>query len=288
MPSIVKLNDNTAKTIQIYLPDGNPRGIRIADITTRTVQAVLIPRADIGFAKKRHELQQAGVYFLIAKNEDSTKPILYVGEAENCYDRLSQHNKSKDFWELTIAVTSKTASFTKVHGKYLEWLCLQEATSAGRIELENKSIPSKPFIPEQMEAEIQDSFQVLSVLVAALGYPFFERIKPTAKKNILSIKGKNASGQGAYTEEGMVVFAGSKICREHKKTIGPGMAKRKAALIESGELKEDGQSYVLKNDQIFASPSAAAYLVLGRSANGWTEWKYETGKTLDEVIRNTQ
>lgn len=35
----------TAKTIQIYLPTGELCGIRIADITTRLVLAVLIPAA---------------------------------------------------------------------------------------------------------------------------------------------------------------------------------------------------------------------------------------------------
>ena len=33
----------TAKTIQIYLPTGEPRGIRIAEITTRIVQAGVDP-----------------------------------------------------------------------------------------------------------------------------------------------------------------------------------------------------------------------------------------------------
>src|SRR6266478_2661705 len=36
-----------AKTIQIFLPNGEPRGIRIAELTTRIVQAVLIPRSDL-------------------------------------------------------------------------------------------------------------------------------------------------------------------------------------------------------------------------------------------------
>lgn len=30
------------KTIQIFLPDSNPRSIKIADITIRTVQTILI------------------------------------------------------------------------------------------------------------------------------------------------------------------------------------------------------------------------------------------------------
>ena len=35
----------------------------------------------------------------------------------------------------------------------------------------------------------------------------------------------------------------------------------------------------------FSSPSAAAAVVLARRANGWIEWKYKDGRTLDEVKR---
>jgi hypothetical protein len=46
----------TAKTIQIYLPTGEPRGIRIAEITTRIVQAILIPRSELA---KRQDAARA-------------------------------------------------------------------------------------------------------------------------------------------------------------------------------------------------------------------------------------
>jgi hypothetical protein len=49
-----------AKTIQIYLPTGEPRGIRIADITTRLVLAVLIPRSELASGKLRWELDHPG------------------------------------------------------------------------------------------------------------------------------------------------------------------------------------------------------------------------------------
>jgi len=45
-----------AKTIQIFLPTGEPRAMRVADLTTRIVQAVLIPRANLREAKSRAEL----------------------------------------------------------------------------------------------------------------------------------------------------------------------------------------------------------------------------------------
>jgi len=47
------------KTIQIYCPSGEPRGVRIAEITTRIVQAVVVPRAKLEEALNRPEL--AGV-----------------------------------------------------------------------------------------------------------------------------------------------------------------------------------------------------------------------------------
>jgi hypothetical protein len=43
--------------------------------------------------------------------------------------------------------------------------------------------------------------------------------------------------------------------------------------------------YQFVEDFIFRSPSAAAAAVLGRSANGWTEWKNKEGKTIDEIYR---
>ncbi|HBS27340.1 MAG TPA: hypothetical protein DD827_09500 [Gammaproteobacteria bacterium] len=35
------------------------------------------------------------------------------------------------------------------------------------------------------------------------------------------------------------------------------------------------------------SPSGSAVVVLARRANGWLEWKYKDGKTLDEVKRQS-
>lgn len=58
-------------------------------------------------------------------------------------------------------------------------------------------------------------------------------------------------------------------------------------LQEQGILKQEGN--VLKfTNYIFSSPSGAAGVVLGRNANGWIEWKYQGGKTLDEVKRQRE
>jgi hypothetical protein len=43
----------TGTTIQVFLPDGNPRNLKISEIISRTVQAILIPRAKLGNNLKR-------------------------------------------------------------------------------------------------------------------------------------------------------------------------------------------------------------------------------------------
>lgn len=42
---------------------------------------------------------------------------------------------------------------------------------------------------------------------------------------------------------------------------------------------------VLQEDYVFTSPSTAAYLVVGKNINGWTDWKNKTGEVID-IYRN--
>ena len=273
------------KTIQIFLPDGNPRSLKIVEITSRTVQAILIPRAKLDDAGKRQELKNVGVYFLIGSSDEDSKPMLYVGEAEECLIRLKQQNKQKDFWNIAITIISKTQYFTKTHIKFLESYCYEEANKAGRYKIENPTIPSMPFVSESMVADLLDNFDTIRILVATLGYPIFDQIKKPQKKDILYCKGKAAKAEGEYTEDGLIVFAGSTCNLQETKSAGPYVKNWREQLVEDGVLQKDDNIYKFTQDHIFSSPSTAAAVVLGRRANGWTEWKYKDGKTLDEITR---
>ena len=273
------------KTIQIFLPDGNPRSLKIAEITSRTVQAILIPRAKLDYAGKRNELKNVGIYFLIGSSDIDSKPALYIGEAEDCLTRLKQHNKTKDFWNVAIAIISKTQYFTKTHIKFLESQCYLEAQKAGRFKIENPSVPNTPFVSESMEADLIDNFDTIRTLVATLGYPIFDQIKKPTQKDVLYCKGKDAMAEGEYTEDGLIVFSGSKCNVKETKSAGPYVKNWRDKLIDDGVLKKEGDIFKFTQDHIFSSPSTAAAVVLGRRANGWTEWKYGDGKTLDEVKR---
>lgn len=58
------MSGSRPETIQTFLLNGNPQGIRAARITSRTVQATEIPWKKLGEAEKRKEARGVGVYVL--------------------------------------------------------------------------------------------------------------------------------------------------------------------------------------------------------------------------------
>lgn len=278
---------NRPQTIQIFLPDGNPTGIKIAEITNRLIHATLIPRSKLLESEARQELKKYGVYFLFGINEDKAKPIAYIGETDDCIKRLKEHNRSKDFWNYAIAITSKSEIFTKSHVKFLEYYCVRTAKEIGRYDLENLTIPSKEHISESMEADLEDNFETMKILLSTLGFPIFDEIRKSSvtAKEILYCKGKDANAQGELTEDGFVVFKGSTANVDETKTARDWILSLRSKLKEDNIIQLKNKIYVFNEDFLFGSPSAAAGAVLGRSANGWTEWKNKDKKTIDEIYR---
>ena len=276
-----------AKTIQIYLPEGNPRGIKIADITSRNVAVFQFPRANIESALIRPELQKPGIYFLIGQDEEIDAPLVYIGEAEDCSTRLKQHNASKDFWTHAMVISSKTDSFTKAHVKYLEWFCCEKAREVNRYRLENSNSPKRPHIQEPAEADLIDCFDTFSVLVSTLGFPIFDKVEKARTRKLFHCKGPEAFGKGYYTEEGMIVLKGSIVRKKHAQATGSWILNQRTRLVELGILMEkDKSAFEFKSDYTFASPSAAAGVILGRRSNGWSDWKLpDKSATLDDIYR---
>ena len=131
-----------------------------------------------------------------------------------------------------------------------------------------------------------DNFDTIKILVSTLGYPLFDSIaKPKQKKDVLVCTGKDAEAKGEYTEDGFVVFAGSTANIGESKSIQKWISGLRHKLTEQGILKREENVYTFTSNYVFSSPSAASAVVLGRSANGWLEWKYQDGRTLDEVKR---
>lgn len=274
------------QTIQIFLPDGQPTSIREAEITNRLVKAILFPRNKILEVSKRDMVNFTGVYFLFGGSDETAKPKVYIGEGEDCFKRIRTHNRNKEFWTHCVIVTTKTNEYTKTDGKFLEHYCLSKAEEFGRYLTENETGSQKPSIPESREYDLLDNFETLKILLATLGYPLFEsKRKVNGNKDIFTCKGKKASAEGEMSDDGFVVYKGGKCNLEETPTLGKWAHNMRRKFIVDGILEEENGILVFKSDHIFNSPSAAAATVLGRSSNGWTEWKDKSGKTLNELKR---
>ena len=64
---------NRPQTIQIFLPDGSPRSVKIAEITNRVVKSILVPRNKLDYISTRNELNNVGIYFLFCYAKDRRK-----------------------------------------------------------------------------------------------------------------------------------------------------------------------------------------------------------------------
>jgi hypothetical protein len=282
------------QTIQIFLPSGDPRGMRVAEITTRIVRVIEVPRSQLGDFLRMPEAQQVGVYFLMGELSEAGLPRTYIGQSGSVGKRLEQHHQNKDFWNRAFVLISLTNSLTQTHGLFLEWLAIAEATKAGRYGLENGNTGSQPYTPAPLQADCHEIHETAATLLATLGQPIFEPLTsaPTAKGivELFYCKGSGADGVGEYTTEGFVVHKGSKGRAEIVPSIqGTSHERMRSQLIMEGVLAENagsaGPMLVFTRDHLFSSPSTAAMAVMGRSANGWVEWKTASGKTLDEVKR---
>ena len=110
-----------------------------------------------------------------------------------------------------------------------------------------------------------------------------EQPKPAEHIFFCTRGGSNAKGYLRESGE-FVVLAGSELRSGECESLPPHSIEKRNAFIES-QCSQSNEKIILNADNTFPSPSAAAAMVIGGSANGWTEWKDSDGKTLDEVYR---
>jgi predicted GIY-YIG superfamily endonuclease len=174
------------QTIQIFLPGGDPRGIRIAEITTRIVQVIEVPRSLLADFLTMRESEQLALYFLVGERDDGPGKRLYVGQSGDIRKRLAAHNKEKDFWEKVLVLTTRTESLTSTHALFLESLFIQEAKRVGRYETENANEGMRSHTPPPLVADCLEIFETSRALLACLGHLAFEPLTKLTSDPTLS------------------------------------------------------------------------------------------------------
>ena len=278
------------KTIKIFLIDGDPNGRMSCELSNWSGKAYKIPRVRIKDSTDRSDLSSTGVYLLFGKDDDG-KDQVYIGEAESVLKRLNQQLTLKDFWNEAIVFISKDENLNKAHIKYLENRLHEIAKNANRYKIDNSVIPTQSSISESDRAEMEEFIEYIKMLVNTLGHKVFDEkreFKPKQNEGFFKEEffyinaARGAEGVGEPTSDGFVVFKGSKAAGSTVTSMTSSFITLRQKLIEEEVVIDKGSFLEFPEDYIFICSSAAASIVLGRNANGLTEWKLKSGKTLKE------
>jgi len=161
-------------TIRIYVPEGDPDGLRIIDRQSSPSKFFAFPRSKWEQIKNRPELTGAGIYILsgYSKPEDEL-PTVYVGQADTIKNRIEQHLKGKDFWDKAVIFVSDN-KINSTHAKWLEHKLIDRVFEAKRSIVENGNNPQEPTISEAEEAEMQVFLTEIYQTLPLVGLRAFE------------------------------------------------------------------------------------------------------------------
>lgn len=274
-------------TLKMFLAFGDPKRLRTVELSNWTGKAVAGPRSEFEKVLEREESLNPGVYFLTGIDPDTNKSAIYIGEAECIRDRIKSH-LSKDFWNNIAFFITKDENLTKAHIRYIEGRLIEAAKTAGRsVVMNNQASGSK--LPESDREDMEVFLEKMQQVLPVLGIETFVQAQPKAEsgeeRKLLTCKLKNVTATGYLTPNGIVVLAGSEAVLQERSSAKkwPSVMVQRNKMIEEGELMEKNGKYVFVKDTEFSSPSAAAAVIHGGSANGLTAWVNENGTSLKEL-----
>ena len=275
-------------SIRIFLADGTPDGLRIVEKSNWTGLALVVPRSLYSQVRTRDELQRPAVYVLRGvADDDPSQSRIYIGEADSAASRIDRHLKVLDWWDELVVFTSKDANLNKAYIKHIEARLVEVASRAKRSRLDNAQTPQAPKLSDADVADAEGFLENMLLIYPVLGVDAFEepQRQPTdaADHPPLALAGKDAEATGRDLPEGFVVYAGAQVRRDSTTSMHGYLDSLREQLVREGVLANDSDHLRLTQDYTFRSPSTAAGVVLGRSANGRVEWKAEDGRTLKEI-----
>ena len=186
--------------------------------------------------------------------------------------------KEEFYWDTAVIFTGE--SLNKAHIRYLEHELYLTAKSCGRYTLDTKSTYSDTALSEAQEAAMEEFLDNIKIIVGMMGYRVFVPMKKANETTKIFTCGE---ATGFVSDRGFTVQKGSKTSAEN----APSFAKHNRSYYELRlRLETDGiiAGHEFTADYEFPSFSAAAAVILGRSANGNIEWKTSDGTSLRDNI----
>lgn len=286
--------ESFGRTIQLFLVDGKPSGLRKATIHGWTGLLFVSGASAFGDLTARAEVDRTGVYILSGPDPDKAGATrTYIGSGNSVAERIKQSALKRDFWETAITVTTSDDDLSKGHAEYLEARLIELTSQAGRVTLDNGTQPdtSRRRLPEADVANMEQFLANLGIILPVIGLDMLkpqpravtQTAKPVEERTAddvhFEIRHKSGVQATAVEEDGeFIVLEGSEAL------TGTGYVQQsygglKEKLIADGVLIPYGADKLrFAKPWSFTSPSAAAAVVLDRNSNGRTEWKAKGSK----------
>lgn len=292
--------EKRSKNINMFLMDGEVTGKIKCTLSNWTGVIYKIPRIQLGDLKSRDEMKQSGIYFLFGRDEDKQKDVTYIGQAttrkngEGVLLRIQEHTRDihADYFNDVIILTTQNNSFGPTEISYLENKFTQLAKEVGRYIVKNSNDPNPGNVTEEKESELDEIVENTLMIIGTLGYrvfvPMIKKVSQDLTDNhstYLYLKRKTKKSNKVIeatcerTTEGFVVLDGSQVEIKDSPYLPASLKEMRQNLIASRVI-QDG---LLKEKQLFSSPSYAAAFLLGMQTNGRTDWKDQDGRTLKEL-----
>lgn len=269
------------------MPHGDPKRLRTGEISNWSGKAVAGPRTELDQLLIREEAGNVGIYLLTGIDPMTGDPAVDIGEAESIQSRLKQH-LDKDFWNHVVYFTSKDENLTKSHIRYLEGRLIELAKLAGRANLTNSQATTSK-LPESDRADMEIFLEKIEQLLPALGVEVLVPIAalPQSKEeaHLLFCEISGLKAQGHLTPNGIVVLAQSQAVLSLRPSAQnyPWFINAREQLIKDGVLVPSEGCLVFTKDHEFSSPSAAAAVIHGGTANGRMAWRDASGQSLKQL-----
>lgn len=272
------------KAIELFLVNGTADSLITAELSNWNGKAIKIPRTEVASCD-RDDIKGVGVYFLICQEDDGTDSV-YIGEAENILDRLSQHlrdyqsGKEKYYWNTAVVFVGR--DLNKALIRYLEHRFVDIAKECGRYTILTKNTFKNTVLKEAQIASMEEFIDNVKILINTLGYKVLVPVPQANDKTVyLYCKGSGALAKGFVSTGGFTVLQDSLIS-DHTvpslETKGT-YYKLRNALIKDGVIVD--RRFV--RDYEFNAPSAASAVVLGHPSSGNADWKTADGKKLKDL-----
>ncbi|HCQ64388.1 MAG TPA: DUF4357 domain-containing protein [Rhodobacteraceae bacterium] len=283
------MTSTSGRSLELFFVDGQPDGLLTAELFNWTGHVLQVPRTRLKEALRRTECGFTGVYILLGDREAG--PTAYIGESEDIGARLRNHALEKEWWDRAIIITTAANNLHKAHVKYLESRLVELAIKAGNTPLENGNTPARSSLSEAAQTNMEVFINNLSVVLPAIRVDLLvDRTRPkipdedtkTAGQTAFILTSERAGihARAVLKEGELIVQAASQVRSAWvgKGSWDKGYRKLREHLIETGIIDFQEGTGVFTENYAFSSPSAAAAVIVGRAANGRTEWHVEGRK----------